>query len=220
MYLELLLSQRHLLLGELHLTEKRRRHLLLIPMTRLQTRRRAFPFAKSWKNLCCRVSDFCKNKFEQTHFCNQWPVIWEVTGMKKTSSPWRPWNWRTVPWFMWKSYIGVGAHSTTAAGRKFWNLYGNRGKTWSAAVIFPSCFFLFLRGLWATDELHKETHDLSDVTHGWLTVDLLALIRRDFSSAAGWRMSRRIKAEKQASFRGRIQGQSLTLCVLNWGNGW
>lgn len=29
-------------------------------------------------------------------------------------------NQRTVPWFMWKSWGGLGAHSVTAVGRKFW----------------------------------------------------------------------------------------------------
>ena len=33
---------------------------------------------------------------------------------------------------------GVGAHSKSAVGRKFWNLHGNKGKTQSSTVIFPS----------------------------------------------------------------------------------
>lgn len=167
MYVELHLSQRHLLLVELHLTEKRRRHLLPIPMIQLQT----FPFAKFMKYLCCRVSDCCENKFEQTHFCNQRPVMWDVGFISVTALKLKD----CALIYVEKLYRGGGAFHDRCRQEVLESLWKSRQNMKRRSYFSEYFFFFFLRGLWATYELHKETHDLSadvpspDVTHGWLT---------------------------------------------------
>lgn len=212
MYVALLLSQRHLLLVELHLTEKRRCHLLLIPMIQLQTRRWSFPFAKFMKYLCCRVSDCCENKFEQTHFCNQRPVMWEVGFISVTALKLKD----CALIYVEKLYRGGGTFHDRCRQEVLESLWKSRQNTKRRSYFSKHFFFL-----WATSSTrrHMICQQMSPrlLSH---TVDLLARIRRDFSSAAGWQMSGRIRAEKQALFGGRVQGQSLTLCVLNRGNGW
>lgn len=166
---ELLVSQCHLLLVELHLTEKGRRHLLLIPMIRLQTCGWSFPFAKFMKYLCRRVSDCCENKFEQTHFCNQRPVMREVGFISVTALKLKD----CVLIYVEKLYRGGGAFHNRCRQEVLESLWKSRQNMKRRSYF--SKFFFFLRRLWATYELHKETHDLSAdvpssaVTHGWLT---------------------------------------------------